>query len=1077
MAKRLMLFLAVLLVVLFTAGMVWSAKQNPDLLKPDRPIRGDESSFDYLITKASTVFPNAFCEETTILSPYDTCIGCTWYDYQHNSRIPRMCANDYQTIAAGGHGHHYSFMYQDAWGDAGKRYINVTYYDADYGWETIPAPVITAQGYRAGYCGMNIFLDGRSVPYYHTTGVVAPNPNDLGTVISIEPNLPGKLEFKNNKYWYDIPDSVNTEFIGMWPAADVDFDDQIHIVMNEGDTAAGISWMGYVRCTEGPDSGQITCQSPGLPIYIINKETPYWNPINRCMAFDSAGVIGANLTCSRVSNKVAICYAALAETEDDSTLYQVSNDAFYLESTNGGDNWFSDPDSMQFRRNCSQYKVTDKMRCYGEVTAVYDFNDDLHVYWYTHYYDKVANEVDINDIALWHFSENTVRFCDGESVYANKITAANWEEATAGAWNRLIAKITSGVGILEGDNENYLYITWTQFDTAKWNDAGNQTQGDLYTTVSTDAGMTWMIPVNITNSTVDSCVAGQCASDHWGSMAERVDDYLHLQWIYDLDVGGAVQDEGEPTNNPVLVYDFPKSSIPLENKARIGWTPSDFIIPYVHCPKNGQTTTTLTVENIGTATLSSISLSESATWLSIGTCPSSIVAGGCPAKVTLTITGQGAEEFYVDSIHVTSNDQAGNNDFYVRLHVVMSDVYVTEEDTTIDNPTMYVGFANVGNLGDQTDTTGYYLHQDDNEPYFLYDGTVLLAFTDSNIPADSLVGRWIFDEHYLLPERDAIVTDNAQLKTKIVDAEFSPTTPQAPLPWHHRWWYWTIRTKDYMFYSQSATENLEQYVTLRYIKLYYNPPPPWWPDITPPTSIPVTYVGMGLDIDAPSDSGAWNYPGIDESRRMAFLRGYGGTNENYRMAIAQRDTCYWTIGPVGPVYCCWPDPGIITKDIPFAMHVLRNDSTVYPHGGYYDPELYKWMSMPGDSILPDSSGDTPPEDYNIITTGRIIPAGTFPPVDTYEVAYALVVADEYEIDKMNDIVDMVMCGNANRDQAVTIADVVYIVSFLFKSGAEPWVYAADVNASGDVTIADCVYLVSYLFKSGPPPQCSKDWKP
>jgi hypothetical protein len=1076
MAKRLTLFLAVALLVLFTVGMVWSAKQNPNVTAPDRPIRGDES-FDYLITKAPTVFPNAFCGETTILSPYDTVIGCTWYDYQHNSRIPRMNANDYQTITAGGHGHHYAFMQMDAApGPDALRYVSVTYYDADFGWEQIPAPTITAQGGRAGYCGMNIFMDSRGVPYYHTTQPVFPNQDDAGVVVSVEPNLPGALDFKNNAYWYDLPDSGGTGFKGMWPAADVDGDDQIHIVMNEGDTSPGPAWQGYVRCYEAEGGDTLFCQSPGKPLYTIVKETQYFDPLNEVYVYDTSGVIGANLTCSRVSAKVAIVYAALAETETDSSLYQVSNDVFYIESPNGGDNWFTHPDSMQMRRNCSNYQVEDKIRCYGEVTGVYDLDDTLHVFWYTHHYDQEAAEIDINDVALWHFSERTKRVCDGDTVYANKIHAVNWEEAAAGAWNRLIAKITSGVGIETAVNENFLYITWTQFDTAKWNDAGNQTQGDLYTTVSTDAGMTWMVPFNITKSTDDSCASGDCASDHWGSMAERVDDYLHLQWIYDIDVGGVVQDEGDATDNPVLVYDMPIDSIALENKARIGWTPGDFLVPYIACPTNGSVEERLIIENIGTAALGPISLTETAGWLSVS--PNniaSIAAGGCPVNVTLTITGQGSEEFQVDSIRVTSNDQAGNNDFYIRLHVVMSDVYVTSDFVTISNPIMYVGESNMGNLANQVDTSGFYLHQDANEPSFLYDGSALLAFTAAN--GDSLVGRWIFNEHYLLPERDMVQTDNANLKTKITDAEFNPTTPQAPLPYHHRWWYWTIRAKDYIFYSGSASDNKEQYVILRYLKMYYNEPPPWWPDITAPPSITPHYMGMGLDIDCPSDSGSDNYPGNDMSRRLAYIKGYGGgANENYRMGIAQRDTCFWAVGATGPIYCCWPDPNTIVPDIPFAMHILRNDSVVYPYGGYDDPDLYKWMSTPGDSIQPDSLGGLPETDYNIVTTGRVIPAGSFPPTDTHEIAYALPVDDEDMINqKMENTIDAIMCGNANRDKAVTIADVVYLVQYLFRGGEEPWLFLSDANGSNDVTIADCVYIVSYLFKSGPPPQCSSDW--
>lgn len=1063
MTKRVFLVLTVVFFVFSIAGSLWSLQEPKE--KYLKMLKCNETQ-DYSISRASGVFFDSHCDEDVILSPYDTIIGCTYYDYQHNSRIPRMNANDYQMQP----GRHYCYTRQTE----SPRFVEYNYWNSISGWLSYPSVPITDAHMRAGYCGIALLRDSRAVVFYHTAEPWDPNPDDMGVAMSIEPTTPGQGEFIGGVYWYDVPDSGGTGFKGMWPAAAVDSLDRIHIVMREGNTDPGFGWLGYVRCMEWPLGDTIFCEAPGKPVYIIEKETQYFDPLNEVAIFDSSGVISQMVATSKVSNKVALVWASLAESADYSSHFQECNDIFYIESNNGGDNWFTYPDSMQMQRNCSNYQEDDLIRAYGDVSAVYDFNGELHVYWHTHYYDQGTNETDVNDIALWHFSESTKKFCDGDTIYANKIHEVKWEDAEAGAWNRLISKIGSGVGIIYGDNENYLYVTWTQFDSSTESAAG-YSQGDIYATLSTDAGMTWMLPVNITNSTADDCEEGDCASDHWSSMAEWVDDYIHLQWIYDLDAGGAPQDEGESTNDPVLVYDFDKDNIPLENMARISWTPSDFLVPYVHCPTSGVVTRYLTIENIGTAALTNIALSETAGWLSVSpTNIASIAAGGCPVNVTLTITGQGAEEFYVDSIHVTSNDQAGNNDFYIRLHVVMSDVYVAERDSTYSNPIMYVGVSNVGNLGHQSDTTGFYLYQDVNKPSHLYDGSVLLGFTAPN--GDSLVGRWIFNEHYLLPERDLVETHDPNLKTLIIDAKFNPTTPQAPLPWHHRWWFWTIRTKDYIFYSEASNNNNEQYVALRYILLLYNAPPPWWPDITAPSFITPHYLGMGLDIDCPSDFKAKNDAYQDQDRRLAYLRGYGGgANENYRMGIAQRDTCYWFDGPVGPVYCCWPDPNTVEEDAPYAMHILRNDSVVYPYKGYDDPELYKWMNTPGNSIQPDAQGDTLPADYNIVATGRTISAGSFPPVDTHQVAYALVVSDRYEVDHMDSTVDMLICGNANRDQSVTVADVVYIVNYLFKGGEEPFLFMSDADGSGVVTIADAVYLVSYLFKNGSPPQCSSDW--
>lgn len=63
-------------------------------------------------------------------------------------------------------------------------------------------------------------------------------------------------------------------------------------------------------------------------------------------------------------------------------------------------------------------------------------------------------------------------------------------------------------------------------------------------------------------------------------------------------------------------------------------------------------------------------------------------------------------------------------------------------------------------------------------------------------------------------------------------------------------------------------------------------------------------------------------------------------------------------------------------------------------------------------------------------------------------------------------------GDANADTKITVADVVYLINYLFKGGPPPSpLIKGDVNADGRVTVADVVYLVSYLFKGGPVPHC------
>ncbi|UCD94500.1 MAG: VCBS repeat-containing protein [Candidatus Zixiibacteriota bacterium] len=66
-----------------------------------------------------------------------------------------------------------------------------------------------------------------------------------------------------------------------------------------------------------------------------------------------------------------------------------------------------------------------------------------------------------------------------------------------------------------------------------------------------------------------------------------------------------------------------------------------------------------------------------------------------------------------------------------------------------------------------------------------------------------------------------------------------------------------------------------------------------------------------------------------------------------------------------------------------------------------------------------------------------------------------------------------ICGDANNDGVISVADVVYIINYIFHGGPPPDPYCSgEVNGDGSVNIGDAVYLVSYIFKGGSEPNCS-----
>lgn len=61
-------------------------------------------------------------------------------------------------------------------------------------------------------------------------------------------------------------------------------------------------------------------------------------------------------------------------------------------------------------------------------------------------------------------------------------------------------------------------------------------------------------------------------------------------------------------------------------------------------------------------------------------------------------------------------------------------------------------------------------------------------------------------------------------------------------------------------------------------------------------------------------------------------------------------------------------------------------------------------------------------------------------------------------------------GDADRDNKVNLADIMYLVNYVFKGGAGPKPGdAGDSNCDDNLNLPDITYLVNYVFKGGPPP--------
>jgi hypothetical protein len=212
------------------------------------------------------------------------------------------------------------------------------------------------------------------------------------------------------------------------------------------------------------------------------------------------------------------------------------------------------------------------------VSLLYDQNDYAHAAFTTRYLgfdaglaahpDSFAiTGMSLDASMIWHWSEEH----DTLTVIADGWydVGAPTQEANAyrgsGAWRSTCDRPS----LAQDPTTGYLYCSYVR--CVEGDTSGGSTvshgfaNGEIYCAVSTDGGLNWSEGTNLTQTPSPLATPGNCMDEDYASLAQTVNDTLHLIWVEDKDAGGVVQtspQEGTWTENPVKYQKVPASLVP-----------------------------------------------------------------------------------------------------------------------------------------------------------------------------------------------------------------------------------------------------------------------------------------------------------------------------------------------------------------------------------------------------------------------------------------------------------------------------------------------------------------------------------
>lgn len=618
---------------------------------------------------------------------------------------------------------------------------------------------------------------------------------------------------------------------------------------------------------------------------------------------------------------------------------------------------------------------------------------------------------------------------------------------------------------------------WTQYGPTDSDFAGpnyDRINGELYMSVSSDNGLTWDHPQNITGTETPGCLPGDCYSESWVSAAARADSGIYLSYVEDKDAGAAIKGQGAWTANPYMVLAV-ETRLPVSAPV-IAVFPVDFVElnadPISGTPEN----VNCTIHNTGPVTLNfnvNVAPDESGpAYVTVNGGSSyagTIAAAGAPEELLVKFNTAGLPDpsEHRWRLEITSNDP--NNDpgqggapIDVDLQVFAASEWNACETDTLSTGLHRMQVSSCLEMGANGKLATGFIDVTDSSEWLVSGSPVVTLLNSSGAPLT------YYNAHMTAANRTRAQNRSFRAQSPMTVAR-DTTVVEGDLSF----------VADVARGSASTTDTL---IGLDYEIVFPKPSQlqrgAYWKicmyNLSGGTLSGLTY-GVLAHLDATTGGlfGLSNQ-GIGSAQK-GWIGLQGGVEDT--TGTFYPELYYVALFQIDPQTPCY-------REASSAAQVVDNDFYLHPFGGYHPDSLHTLFTTFGaqagweTAFHPDTGqvsgdasvilindhgvnldvGDTICWSYGIAVS-KVSLADLQASIDSIRVASDPLVTDCCPI---------LLPGDVNSSGSMTSADIIYLVSYIFKGGPCPLPCCANgnVNCDGGVTSADVIQLVNYVFKSG-----------